>query len=160
MIVIIWYQTMLFISRTKRSSWESRGRACVIFIGIDEPLFEHHDKNLSAVVKLAQDHVEALNDIFIDQVSSSFLLLCVSICKMLATVGHFLNEAFTLSNCDFTSHFWGSRALTRLPLQASCDSVKRIPCLCSSHLPHLQIIGLLPRCLWFRYTVDKYYNPY
>ena len=62
----------LIPSRHKRSSWDSRSRACKVFIGIDEPLFEHHEKNLSAVVKLAQDHVEALNDIFIEQVSYAY----------------------------------------------------------------------------------------
>ena len=97
MIVIIWYQTMLFISRTKRSSWDSRGRACVVFIGIDEPLFEQHDKNLTAVVKLAQDHVEALNDIFIDQVSSEFSLSACRI-RVASTLVASIQSAIVLTS--------------------------------------------------------------
>jgi hypothetical protein len=40
----------------------------MIFIGIDEPLWLKHEQNMSSVVQLAQDHVDELNKIFIEQV--------------------------------------------------------------------------------------------
>ena len=40
----------------------------MVFIGIDEPLFDKHNRNLTDVVQLAQDHVDGLNEIFISQV--------------------------------------------------------------------------------------------
>jgi hypothetical protein len=40
----------------------------MIFIGIDEPLWLKHEENMSSVVQLAQDHVDELNKIFIEQV--------------------------------------------------------------------------------------------
>ena len=47
---------------------EGRNRVCDILIVIDSPLFELNDNNMSAVVEMAQDHVNGLNDIFTQQV--------------------------------------------------------------------------------------------
>lgn len=59
-------------NRLKRSPLsDDRNRACEILIGIDEPLFEEYNNNLTSVVDLAQKHVDALNDIFITQVFTS-----------------------------------------------------------------------------------------
>jgi hypothetical protein len=54
--------------RSKRSLADKGQRACRVFIGIDEPLWLHREQNMSDVVQLAQDHVDALNEIFIPQV--------------------------------------------------------------------------------------------
>ena len=40
----------------------------MIFIGIDEPLWLMKEKNMSAAVQLAQEHVEELNKIYVPQV--------------------------------------------------------------------------------------------
>ena len=45
-----------------------RNKACDLLIVIDSPLYERHDRNLSLVVQLAQDHVDGLNDIFASEV--------------------------------------------------------------------------------------------
>jgi len=45
----------------------------MVFIGIDEPLFDKHERNLTEVVQLAQDHVDSLNEIFIAQVGKKFV---------------------------------------------------------------------------------------
>jgi len=39
-------------------------RACDVLMVIDSPLFELYAKNMSAVVELAQDHINGLNEIF------------------------------------------------------------------------------------------------
>ncbi len=53
-----------------QQSLSDRHRACMVFIGIDEPLFEKHNRNLTEVVQLAQEHIDGLNEIFISQVIS------------------------------------------------------------------------------------------
>lgn len=55
----------------KKLSWKDGRRACSIFIGIDEPLFNRLGKNMTAAVKLAQDQVDELNIIFSEQVFDS-----------------------------------------------------------------------------------------
>ena len=60
-------------SRHKTSSsssptWENRTRACEVFIGVDETLFDVLERNMSEVVQFVQNHVDELNNIFIPQV--------------------------------------------------------------------------------------------
>ena len=45
-----------------------RNKACNVLIGIDEPLWSHHEKNMTCIVQLAKDHINGLNKIFSEQV--------------------------------------------------------------------------------------------
>ena len=56
------------LSPSLSPSWEDRSRACEVFIGVDEILFNVLARNMTDVVQLAQDHVDELNEIFIHQV--------------------------------------------------------------------------------------------
>ena len=49
-------------------TWKNRSRACEVFIGVDETLFDHFERNMTTVVQFAQAHVDELNNIFIKQV--------------------------------------------------------------------------------------------
>ena len=47
---------------------KDRRRACHVLIAIDQPLWEVHDRNMSALADLANAHIEGLNEIFANQV--------------------------------------------------------------------------------------------
>lgn len=45
-------------------SSENKTRTCDVLIGIDEPLYDHYNKNLSQLVDLARDHITQVNHIY------------------------------------------------------------------------------------------------
>jgi hypothetical protein len=47
---------------------KSEDRFCDVFVGIDESFWLKYKRNTSTVVKLVQDHIDVLNDIFVPQV--------------------------------------------------------------------------------------------
>ncbi len=49
-------------------SLDGRSSACQLFAGIDEPLWERYNRNMSALTDLVQAHVAAANQIFVGQV--------------------------------------------------------------------------------------------
>ncbi len=51
-------------------------RTLSICLGIDEPLYEHYNKNLSQLVKLASDHITQVNHIY-SQVGMIDIVLCL-----------------------------------------------------------------------------------
>jgi hypothetical protein len=64
-----WSQNFALPNYTQDSKdYKVNGRACNIFIGIDQSLLIKHNSSLRAVVELARDHVDALNRIYTSQV--------------------------------------------------------------------------------------------
>ena len=55
---------ILFLLGPSSGMESGKTRACDVLMVIDSPLFELYDKNMSAVVELAQDHINGLNEIF------------------------------------------------------------------------------------------------
>ena len=55
---------ILFLLGPSSGTESGKTRACDVLMVIDSPLFELYDKNMSAVVELAQDHINGLNEIF------------------------------------------------------------------------------------------------
>ena len=47
---------------------KNRKKACNVLIGIDEPLWRHHDQNMTELVQLAKNHIIGLNKIYSQQV--------------------------------------------------------------------------------------------
>ncbi len=94
-----------------------KDRACTVFIGIDESLFIRHKSNLSAVVQLANDHVDALNRIYTSQVfedNSYFRLTHVQVMsyKSYAWFWKRLNNNYEF-NEDYLNMFTTSNDFTK-----------------------------------------------
>lgn len=43
---------------------ENKTRVCEVLVGIDEPLYEHYNKNLSQLVVLASEHIAQVNQLY------------------------------------------------------------------------------------------------
>ena len=74
--------------RQKRTLIE-RSRACEMLISFDEPFWRKHQQNMTELVKIAEEHVEKLNLIFMDQIFIGdykdlyFRLARVQVCNVL-----------------------------------------------------------------------------
>ena len=44
----------------------SSGRICKLYVGIDEPLYKHHNSNITALTHLVGDLLDRVNTIFSD----------------------------------------------------------------------------------------------
>ena len=60
--------TPLTTSTTTKSLVKGRARACNVLVGIDEPLYEEFDQNMTNLIAMAQDHFNFVNNIFAEQV--------------------------------------------------------------------------------------------
>ena len=74
--------------RQKRAL-SDRTRACEMLISFDEPFWKKHEKNMTELVKIAEEHVDKLNLIFMDQIFIGdykdlyFRLARVQVCNVL-----------------------------------------------------------------------------
>ena len=50
----------------------SSHRICKLFVGIDQPLYQHYNNNMSALIQLVEDHFEGVNAIYADNVTGLF----------------------------------------------------------------------------------------
>lgn len=67
-ILILVISLVNAIKAEEENGLEGRNKACDVLIAIDQPLWEHHDKNMTLLVDLAKDHVKGLNRIYSRQV--------------------------------------------------------------------------------------------
>ena len=51
----------------KRSVYD-RNKACDMLISFDEPFWENKERNMTELVRIANHHVQKLNDVFIEQI--------------------------------------------------------------------------------------------
>ena len=47
-------------------------RVCTVLAGIDEPLYNHYDKNMSLLIQLVETHFDGVNQIFKDNQTGPF----------------------------------------------------------------------------------------
>lgn len=53
---------------TTEIPWLGRSKACNVLISVDEPLWEHRDKNMTSLLESAQGLVDNVNRVFSTQV--------------------------------------------------------------------------------------------
>ncbi|XP_040566726.1 disintegrin and metalloproteinase domain-containing protein 10 [Lepeophtheirus salmonis] len=61
-------QILIYLTFLGQLTFGYRTRICNLMIGVDEPFWARHGKNMSQIEELAQEHVKVLNEIFTKQV--------------------------------------------------------------------------------------------